>query len=50
MAELEESRTQNLEVQEAEESLAHKDVEVFDTIMLNDSIESYQSNMKALQS
>ena len=50
MEELEDSETQNLEVQEAKDALIDKYAEVFDTIMLNDSIEATQAKMKALQS
>ena len=48
MAEAEDSEAQKLKFQEIGESLIDKDTEVFDTIMLNDSIESSQAKMKAL--
>ena len=50
MAKLEDSETWNLKVQEVEEALTDKDVGVFDTIILNDSIEVAQDKLKALQS
>ena len=50
MEKLEDSETQNLEVQEGEDSLTDKYAEVFDTIMLNDSVEVDQAKLKALQS
>ena len=40
MAETEDSESQNLEFQEPREALTDKDTEVFDTIILNDSIEA----------
>ena len=39
MSELEDSEAQNLNFQGAEEALTDKDVEVFDIIIINDSIE-----------
>ena len=50
MAELEDSKAQNLEFQGAEEALTDKDVEVFDTIIINYSIEVTQAKLKSLQS
>ena len=50
MEELDDSKTQNLKVQEAKDDLADKDAEVLDTIMLNDSIEVVQAKLKDLQS
>ena len=40
MVKTKDSEAQNLEFQEAREDLVDKDVEVFDTIILNDSIEA----------
>ena len=50
MAELEDSKAQNLELQRAEEALSDKDVEVFNTIIMNGSIEAAQAKLKTLQS
>ena len=50
MVELEDSKAQNLKVQGAEDALTDKDAKVFNTIMLNDSVESTQVKLKALQS
>ena len=50
MEKLEDSEAQNLEVQEDEDTLTDKDVDVFDTIMLNDSVDATQDKIKALQS
>ena len=49
MAETEDSESQNLEFQEPREALTDKDTEVFDTIILNDSIEATWSKLKYLQ-
>ena len=40
MAETEDSETRSLPFQEAREALVDKNFEVFDTIILNDSIEA----------
>ena len=50
MAELEDSETQNLSFQGSKEARTDKDVGVFDTIIINDSIEATQAKLKALQS
>ena len=50
MAETEYLEARNLEFQEARDALADKDVEVFNIIILNDSIEFTQAKIKALQS
>ena len=50
MAKTEDSETRNLEFQEVGESLTDKDVEVFETIILNDIIKFAQANLKSLQS
>ena len=49
MVKMEDSKTRSLEFQETGEALADKDVEVFDTIILNESIKSTQGKLKALQ-
>ena len=43
------SEARDLEFEEAGEDLVDKGVEVFDTIILNDSIEATQSKLKTLQ-
>ena len=50
MAELEDSKAQNLELQGDEETLTDKDIRVFDTIILNGSIEVAQAKLTSLQS
>ena len=50
MAELEDSEAQKLKVQGAKYTLTNKYVEVFITIMQNDSVEATQAKLKALQS
>ena len=50
MAELQDLEDQKVKVQWAEDSLTDKDTELFDTIMLNDSVEASQANLNALQS
>ena len=49
MAKTEDAEDWNLKFQEAGETPADKDDEVFDTIILNDSIEATQGKLKALQ-
>ena len=49
MAEMEDSKAWNLEFQEAWEALVDKYTEVFDTIILNDSIQAAQGKLKDLQ-
>ena len=49
MAEIEDLEDRNLEFQEDDGFLVDKYFEVFDTIILNDSIESSQSKFKTLQ-
>ena len=43
------SEARDLEFQEAREALAYKDTELFDTIILNHTIEANQSKLKFLQ-
>ena len=49
MAEIEDSEVQSLEFHNAEESLEDKDSEVFDAILLNDSVEATESKLKIVQ-
>ena len=50
MADLEDSEAQRLGLQGTKEALTNKDVEVFNTIIINDSVEAAQAKLKALQS
>ena len=48
MVETKDLEIRGFEFQEAEESLVYKDSEVFDTIILHDSIKATQSKLKTL--
>ena len=50
MDELEDLEAQNLRFQGVEEALTDKDVGVFDTIIINDSVEATHDKLKSLQS
>ena len=46
MAEVEDLEVQNLEYHKIEESFEDKDSEIFDTILLNDTIETTQKKIQ----
>ena len=50
MAELEDSEAQNLGFQGAEEALTYNDDKIFDTVIINDSVDVAQDKLKDLQS
>ena len=49
MAEVEDSKVQSLKYQNVEDALEDKDFEIFDTILLNDNVETSKIKLKILQ-
>ena len=49
MAEMEDLEVQNLDYQNVEETLEDKDSEIFDTILLNDNVETAKNKLKILK-